>query len=36
MKPQFNERGSDTVLRGQGYRTAQGAVIDGYGAMVEW
>jgi hypothetical protein len=32
----LKDRGSDTVLRDQSYRTPQGAVIDGYGAMLEW
>jgi hypothetical protein len=34
--PQLKNRGCDTVLRGQGYLTPQGAVVDGYGTMVEW
>jgi hypothetical protein len=33
--PQLNDPGCDNVLRGQGYRTPRGVVIDEYGAMVE-
>jgi hypothetical protein len=29
------DRGYDNALLGQGYRTPRGAVIDGYGDMVE-
>jgi hypothetical protein len=36
MNPQLNARGYDNVLRGQSCRTAQGAVMGRYGAMVEW
>jgi hypothetical protein len=33
--PQLKDRGCDTVLRDQEYRTHQWAVADKYGAMVE-
>jgi hypothetical protein len=36
MKPLTEDRGCDNVLLGQGYRTPRGAVIDEYGAVVEW
>jgi hypothetical protein len=36
MKPLTYDRGYDNVLLGQGYRTPRGAVIDEYGAVVEW
>jgi hypothetical protein len=36
MKPQFTDRGCDTVLRDQGYRTPHQEVMDAYGAMAEW
>jgi hypothetical protein len=32
---QLEDRECDNVLRGQGYRTSQRAVMDEYGAMVE-
>jgi hypothetical protein len=34
--PQLKDRGCDTVLPGQGCHTSQRAVIDEYGAMIEW
>jgi hypothetical protein len=36
MNPQTYDQGYHNVLHGQGYRTPRGAVIDEYGAMVEW
>jgi hypothetical protein len=36
MKPLTEDRGYDNVLLGQDYRTPRGAVIDEYGAIVEW
>jgi hypothetical protein len=35
MKPLTYDRGYDNVLLGQGYSMSQGAMINGYGAMVE-
>jgi hypothetical protein len=35
VKPLTLDRGCDSVLLGQSYRTPHGAVIDEYGAMVE-
>jgi hypothetical protein len=35
MKPLTQDRGDDNVMLGQSYRTPHGAVIGGYGAMVE-
>jgi hypothetical protein len=36
VKPLTEDRGCDSVLLGQSDRTPHGAVIDEYGAMVEW
>jgi hypothetical protein len=36
MKPQTSDRGYDNKPLAQGYDTPRGAVIDGYGAVVEW
>jgi hypothetical protein len=36
VKPLTEDRGCDSVMLGQSNRTPHGAVIDEYGAMVEW
>jgi hypothetical protein len=36
MKPQTWGPGYGNVLLGHGYRTPRGAVVDEYGAVVEW